>query len=108
MSFEVVLLSRAQKDFDTILNWLSAHSPTTLIRWCDSFERILDRLEREPLSFGFAPENEVLAASVRQAIFRTGKGFVYRLLFVVVGKEVRVLHIRGPGQDYVMQPNQIS
>lgn len=55
MSFEVVLLSRAQRDFDTIINWLSANSPAALNRWFDSYEKILDRLEREPLSFGFAP-----------------------------------------------------
>ena len=101
MGYEVVLLRRAQSDFDSILNWLSTNSPAALERWFDSYENVLERLEREPLSFGYAPENEILAASVRHALFRSGRGFVYRLLFVIVDNQVRVLHIRGPGQDFV-------
>jgi plasmid stabilization system protein ParE len=101
MSFEVRLLARAEHNFDTLINWIAANSPSSLSKWFDTYEDILKRLEREPLSFGFAPENDVIGNSVRQAIFRTGKGFVYRLLFVVIGNQVRILHIRGLGQDYV-------
>jgi plasmid stabilization system protein ParE len=101
MGYEVVLLRRAQTDFDAILNWLSINSPAALERWFDSYEKILERLEREPLSFGYAPENEILASSVRHALFRSGRNSVYRLLFLIADNQVRVLRIRGPGQDFV-------
>jgi hypothetical protein len=101
MAFEVVLLRQAQTDFDSILAWFAEKAPNSLPKWLDSYERILSRLEHDPSAFAFSPEDDVLKSSIRQALFWTGGGHVYRLLFVIAGDEVRVLHIRGPGQDYV-------
>jgi plasmid stabilization system protein ParE len=101
MAFEVVLLHQAQADFDSILAWFAEKAPNSLHKWLDSYERILSRLEHDPSAFTLAPEDEVLKSSIRQSLFWTGGGHVYRLLFVIAGDKVRVLHIRGPGQDYV-------
>jgi plasmid stabilization system protein ParE len=103
MAFEVVLLRQAQADFDNILAWFTEKAPNSLHKWFDSYERILNRLEHDPLAFTLAPEDEVLKSSIRQALFWTGGGYVYRLLFVIADNEVRVLHIRGPGQDFVTE-----
>jgi plasmid stabilization system protein ParE len=105
MAFEVVLQRQAQADFDNILAWLAEKFPNALPKWLDSYERVLSRLEQDPSAFTFAPEDEVLKSSIRQALFWTGGGYVYRLLFVIADYEVRVLHIRGPGQDYVRIEN---
>jgi hypothetical protein len=44
---------------------------------------------------------------VRHILFGTRKGRTYRGLFTVVGAEIRLLHVRGPGQD-VMTEKQLG
>lgn len=44
-------------------------------------------------------QGEALGREIRQLLFRTRKGRTYRALFDIQGKTVRVLRIRGPGQQ---------
>ncbi|MBI2825538.1 MAG: hypothetical protein HYX69_12715 [Planctomycetia bacterium] len=55
-------------------------------------------LATNPFLHGVAPESNALGCEVRQRFFKTRRGRVYRILYVVVVDEVRVLRIRGPGQ----------
>lgn len=101
MNYEVVLLSTAQREFHEIVDWLVQRSNTGATNWLKAYEGLVARLEHEPTSFGLAPENEMFPYTIQQALFRTQAGRMYRVLFTVVGKQVRVLHLRGPGQDAV-------
>jgi hypothetical protein len=53
---------------------------------------------RNPYVAALAPENEFVAREIRHIVFRTRHGRPYRALFTIVGNEVRILRVRGPGQ----------
>jgi len=59
-------------------------------------------LKQDAHSFGFAPENQDCDLEVRQALFKTRHGRVYRALFFIEGENVFILRVRGPGQAPVM------
>ena len=82
------------------------------------FQRLRDQVRervrampelREKLSSGFLDldhpvwiEDEHFDIDVRQALFKTRRGRIYRMLFTIVGNEVRILRVRGPGQAPVV------
>lgn len=98
MNFRVVVLARAEAELRLIANWLSARSPAGAIQWLEAFEAAKDTVARNPFLCELAPENEFVDIEVRQVLFKTSRGNRYRALFTVFDTEVRILHIRGPGQ----------
>ena len=101
MSFEVIVLPRARRDVQQIYDWLSERSPDGAARWFNAFGKAIEALESAPESCGLAPENDFVELEIRERIFKTRRGRPYRALFAIVGQEVRVLHVRAPGQDFV-------
>ena len=99
MKYDVVLLSRAIGEFDEIVEWLARRSSTGLATWLAAFEKAVATLELAPLSCALAPENQEFVDELRQILFRTPRGRNYRLVFTVVDQQVRVLGVRGPGQQ---------
>jgi hypothetical protein len=53
-----------------------------------------------------APESAEVDYPVQQFLFKTPRGRKYRILYTIVGDEVRVLHVRGPGQDVITRPKK--
>lgn len=106
MNFEVVLLSAAQNEFRSILEYLERPSPQGAAVWLDAFEKTVDRLESDADKLAHAPENALVDFPIRHVMFRTAKGKPYRMLYTIVGQQVRVLHVRGPGQD-LMRPDDV-
>ena len=98
MSFVVRILRRASSDVDRIFRWLEVRSPGGAARWYAAMLSALASLETEPLRHGIAPESKALRREIRHRFFKTPHGRVYRVLFVIVDDEVRVLRVRGPGQ----------
>ena len=101
MSYQVRVLERARRDFEDLVAWIAERSPRGAERWVASFEEALSILERNPFVAPIAAESEELREEVRHVMFRTKAGRPYRALFVVVGEEVRILRVRGPGQPPV-------
>jgi plasmid stabilization system protein ParE len=101
MTFLVRVLRRAERDVEGILHFIAEvrKAPEGALRWYRAYEAALDRLAKEAGTLPLAPESEFVEYDVRQTHFRTRKGKTYRMLFTIVGEEVRVLHVRGPGQD---------
>ena len=64
-------------------------------------EAALAWLEDHAASCPLAPENEWFDEEIHERLFKTKRGSPYRLLFVVARTQVRILHVRGPGQDLV-------
>jgi plasmid stabilization system protein ParE len=106
MTYRVVLLDRAQRNVQQIHDWIAQRSPEGAARWFNRFTEALATLDRNPQSCSLAPEDELVDYEIRQLIFRTRKGLPYRALFTIVGGEVRVLHVRGPGQNLV-EPDEL-
>jgi len=99
MTYEPLLLPRAQADVDSIVRFLAERSPQGAIAWRERWEDVLRQLRTKPLECGLAPESAGYEAEIRQLLFKTRRGRTYRALFTVVGRGVYILHVRGPGQN---------
>ncbi len=101
MKFAVSVLDRAWSDADGIFEWIAARSPQGAVRWNHAFDEALASRQSDADQHELAPENAHLEIGLRQLFFRTRRGRPYRLLYTIVGKEVRILRVRGPGQTLV-------
>ena len=103
MKFRINVVRRANRDVDQILSWLAHHqkAPEAAVRWYRAFEAALSRLAKFGDQQPFAPENDLVDFELRHMTFKTPRGQLYRMLFTIIGDEVRVIHVRGCGQDLV-------
>ena len=102
MTFYVKALRKAEADVRSITKYLYERSPQGAAAWLDAYRQARARLASNADSCGQAEEDEHLDIDVRQALFKTRRGRVYRMLFTIVGNEVRILRVRGPGQAPVI------
>jgi plasmid stabilization system protein ParE len=103
MKYRVIVLPEADQNVDRIYLWIAKQSPEGAKRWYLRFLETVESLRENPQTHGFAPENEFVKPEIRQIIFRTKRGLLYRALFRIVESEVQILHVRGPGQDLLTQ-----
>ncbi len=68
MTYRVELSRRAERDIEEAYEYIRSRAPLNAIRWRERLERWLSALEMNPEGFGFAPENEVAKADVRQMV----------------------------------------
>jgi hypothetical protein len=108
MRFSVHELPRAKEDKRQILLWLLGRSRHGAAAWLSAYDDAIQRLEQDANSYGQAPENENCPrVDVRQALFKTRRGRVYRVVFFIEGTEAYVLRVRGPGQP-PLQPDELQ
>ena len=99
MSFTIHELPRAKADKRTIFVWLLERSPQGAKSWLKFYDNLLVRLEKNADRFGQALENDDCHhLKVQQALFKTRRGRVYRVLYFIDGNDVYVLRVRGAGQ----------
>jgi plasmid stabilization system protein ParE len=98
MRYIVRTLSRAERDAQQIYDWIKERSPDGALRWWDAYLDACQSLAYNPERNALAPEAQWGDDDVRQALFKTRRGVYYRALYIVSGKEVHVLRVRGPGQ----------
>jgi plasmid stabilization system protein ParE len=101
MKYQVVVLRQAEEDVQTIFDWLAKRSPAGARSWYEAYEKALDRLESQAERFSLAPERQFFVEAIRECLFKTRAGRRYRILFVIANLQVRILHVRGPGQQFV-------
>lgn len=101
MKRHVNILARARDDADKIFDWIAERSPPGAASWHEAFHAAAMSLSDDAQRHPIAPELQTLAEEVRELHFRTRYGKRYRMLFVIIGNEVRILRIRGPGQPPV-------
>lgn len=82
-------------------------SPQGAAAWLQAFEDAATKLAHHPESYAFAPEARQLGRDVRQFLFKTRRGCTYRGVYIIVGDEVLILRVRGPGQP-PLQVDEIS
>jgi plasmid stabilization system protein ParE len=98
MRFKVVTLSRAEADVRSVVCWIANRSPQGASSWLDAYEQLLDFLAEQADSCAMAQENEDCDIRLKQCLFSTKHGRTYRAVFTIIGEEVRILRVRGPGQ----------
>jgi plasmid stabilization system protein ParE len=98
MKYDVKALRKAEADIRSITTYLYERSPRGAAAWLDAYRQARTRLATSADRCGRAEENEHFDIDVRQALFKTRRGRIYRMLFTIVGNEVRILRVRGPGQ----------
>lgn len=101
MKFTVNTLRAAERDFNGILEYIAARSKAGAEAWAKAFDKALTCLEDSTDSCPLAAENEHVDFELREILFKTRRGLIYRILFTIRENTVFILHIRGPGQDFI-------
>ncbi len=99
MKYQLRILKRAEADAHKIYEWIEERSPQGAQRWFIAFETAANKLLDNPFLWSLAPENELVDYEVRQFIFKTKRGQMYRAIYTVIEDEIRILHVRGSRQD---------
>jgi len=98
MKYKVIALRRADDDVRHITRWIAQRSLQGADSWLDAYEQLLARLAAHADSCSAALEDPDCNVPLKDTLFRTAHGHTYRAVFTIVGDEVRILRIRGPGQ----------
>jgi plasmid stabilization system protein ParE len=98
MKYQVIALRRAEADVRHIARWIAQRSQQGADSWLDAYEQLLIRLAEQPDSCAAAAEDSQCSVPLKQALFGTRQGRIYRAVFTIVGDQVRILRVRGPGQ----------
>jgi len=99
MPYRVHVSRRASNDVTAIAVWISERSPDGARKWLAALDAALESLSENPTDYALAEEDhDIPELELRQFLFKTRRGRMYRGVFTVAGEEARVLRIRGPGQ----------
>ena len=101
MNFTVNILRAAERDYNEILEYIAARSKAGAEACARAFDKALAYLEENADSCPVAAENEYVDFEVRETLFKTRRGLIYRVLFTIRENAAIILHVRGPGQDLV-------
>jgi plasmid stabilization system protein ParE len=91
VTYRVRTTQRAEADAEAMYLWIAEHEaqPLNALRWLDGLQDAIASLREYPLRCPRAPETAHFDAEVRQLLFHS-----HRVLIVVEGEDVIVLHIR--------------
>jgi len=103
MIFQVKSLRRARQDVDSILEYIAGRSPQGAAAWARAYDKALVMLESSADRYPLAVENEHVEYEIREILFKTRRGLFYRALFTIREQEVFILHVRGPGQEFLKE-----
>jgi plasmid stabilization system protein ParE len=98
MTYLVRVLPAAEQDLDLIVDRLSAKAVSGAAAWIEAYEHALNSLLQQPERNALAIEARRVRQPIREYLFKTRHGHRYRLIYLVVENEVRVLRIRAPGE----------
>ncbi|HEY3391416.1 MAG TPA: type II toxin-antitoxin system RelE/ParE family toxin [Lacipirellulaceae bacterium] len=98
MKFAVRTLRRAEADIVRTYAWIAQRSEQGAASWYRAVREAIQSLEEDAALHALAPESAELGKQIRQCFFKTRRGRVYRLLYTLVGNQVHVVRVRGPGQ----------
>jgi plasmid stabilization system protein ParE len=101
MSFQVTILRSARQDVRRLLEFIASRSRSGAETWARAYDRALTRLEQHANGCPLAAESELVGHEIRELLFKTRRGLMYRILFTIRGPNVFILHVRGPGQDWM-------
>ena len=98
MSVKLRVLPSADRDLQSIFDFISEQSPEGAERWWEAFLGAAARATSNPDRYAFAPETSLVDQELRQFLFKTRRGKIYRAIFTIAGDELLILRVRGPAQ----------
>jgi plasmid stabilization system protein ParE len=94
MTFRVEISKQAERDAESILEWLlNQHTGQAGIEWFLQLDDAFQSLSQFPERCSLAPESTRFPFEVRQLLYGK-KPHLYRILFMIEGETVHILHVR--------------
>jgi plasmid stabilization system protein ParE len=106
MKHRVHLTRSASADAQRAYDWLAPRAPRAAVKWFNGLFGVIDTLERFPRKCGLARESAQAPEEIRQLLYGR-RPHIYRILFIIRGEDVYVLHIRH-GARQAMHPEEIE
>jgi plasmid stabilization system protein ParE len=107
MSRPIRIVERARSDVDHIFNWIVHRSMQGAISWYLGFLHKVEEIAASPDSFAKAPESHPIRRPLHQALFKSRRGRVYRIIFEISDQAIIILRVRGSGQS-PLRPRDIK
>ena len=101
MKFKVEYTARAERDLYLAYGYIAQAAPLNAMNWLEGLETAVSSLEVFPKRCPIATESEAIGLEVREFLYGA-----YRVLFVIQGRLVRIVHIRHSGRD-AAQPRDL-
>ncbi|MFY9253583.1 MAG: hypothetical protein WAO83_09020 [Fuerstiella sp.] len=89
MSLHLVMEPTAEADIQVIYDYIYEREPEGAIRWYLAFQTAANRALQLPESYPLAPENSSFETEVRNFLFKTRRGLIYRGLFIIRDQRLR-------------------
>lgn len=99
MTYRVVIMRSAEREIRQIVDWWRDHrSIEQAERWYRKIYPAIATLARQPQRCPVSPETDLVPTGLRQLHFGIGRRATHRIIFTVVGQEVRVMRVRHAAQ----------
>src|SRR4051794_20384488 len=93
MKYDAVVEPPAKVNIAFAYHFIREDSRTGADRWLAGLEKAIEGLSQFPTRHGLARENDEFDEEIRQLLYGK-RQHVYRVLFVIRGSRVHVLHVR--------------
>lgn len=100
MTYRVIITGPAKRDIRWIVDWWRDHrSGEQAGRWYRKIFPAMAGLSKHPDRLPFAPEADLVPSGLRQLHFGLSRKATHRIVFTIVGQEVRILRVRHAAQN---------
>jgi plasmid stabilization system protein ParE len=103
MKYRVEITSEAEFEIKEAYLWIHRDSPANAARWRKGLLQAVRSLSQQPIRCPLAPESAYFKQEIRQLLYGKRAG-VYRVLFVIAGNVVSILHVRHSAREF-LQPD---
>lgn len=94
MKYKVIVAPDAENDLRTAYRFIRMHSPKAAASWIKGARSTIRSLAHFPERGHLAPESSSFHEPIREVFYGGGNRGTYRILFVILGHTVFVLHVR--------------
>jgi hypothetical protein len=101
MTYELLLVPRAEVEVAQITDFLTQRSPQGASAWSDRWLQVLADLRADPFQHSLAPESNIYSADVRQVLFKTRREGSTARSTRSSAEGIYIIRVRGPRQDLV-------
>lgn len=105
MTYRVIITPQAETDLRTIYRYIRDEAPRAARDWIRRARQSAKNLARHPERCPLAPESASFQEPIRELFFGSGNRGTYRFLFVVLGNNIYVLHVRH-GSRQPLEPEE--